>query len=424
MWFKLSGDCANPDLRAIYFENVRNELRVADGRPLIIDGMKKIDGAHLDFEPGKPSCTKSLSVEHLEILLGLRCNFDCEYCSQRGIRDQGNDMNPEKARLFIEHIKAVGMKVSRSIQLWGGEPLVYMKTIRVLVPALREMYPRVPISFPTNGSLLTKGLVDFFDRYRVAVYVSTDGAPSTERGRAVEDDPRLNAVYRYAAQRMGPRFGFGTTPHEGTANAEKIIRFMTRKVPGTKTVSAHNVIRCHRAGLIPDSVFAMSERQKDEYHRSVLRVLADPDLRKLDPGLRRHLRWCMARIANGIDNRTAPGECAMPTDKALVIDWEGKLYSCHSHTAMSESIGDLDHIADAKPLGFTHWSRRPGCAACPWLSSCLGGCPRMGEREHEISCPNLRPLHSAVFISAFRELFGLEIARITAEDPPRSVAEL
>lgn len=420
MWFKFSGDNpGNPALSAVYCDNVTNELRAQDGKRINFAELEPLACAPLDFEPGKPSCTKGLALEHLEILLGLRCNFNCEYCSQRGIRDQGNDMNPEKALAFIAHIRRLGITVSKSIQLWGGEPLVYLKTLRVLIPALREMYPKASISFPTNGSLLTEELVDFFAQHKVEVYVSTDGAPATERGKAVEDDPKLNAVYQYAAKRLGKGFGFGTTPHQGTANAEKIIRFMQRKVPGTQTVSAHNVIRCHRAGIIPDSVFAMSPEQKAEYGRSVERVLANPELRAADPGLRRHLRGCMTRLARRIDNRASSGECAMPTDTALVVDWEGRIYSCHSHTAMSESIGDIDHIAEARPLGFTHWSRRPWCAACPWLPSCLGGCPRMGEREYEISCPNLKPLHSAVFKAAVKELLGLSIKTFSIEDPPQ-----
>lgn len=418
MWFKLTSETPK-GTSVLYYENITNELRKETGEPLVPNLPKKED-TPLDFSPEKSSCVKSLSVEHLEIVLGLKCNFDCEYCSQKAIRNKGNDMTPERAKLFLEHIRRVGLKVSRSIQLWGGEPLVYKKAMMVLVPGLRELYPDVSISMPSNGSLLTDELIDFFEKYKVSFYVSTDGAPSTKRGQAVEEDPKLNALFCKAAKRLGKRFGFSTTPHQGTANSEKIIRFLRKKVPDVGLIGTHNVVRCHRAGFIPDHVFTMTEEQKAEYSDSIITTLLDENLRKIDRPLNKHAEGFMYRLLNQYNNLAIPGECSMATPKALIIDWEGNTYSCHSHTALEEMTGNIDDIEHVNNIGFTHWTRRKNCPACPFLASCSSGCPRMDKVEHELSCPNMIALHSGIFRAVFIQLFGFEITRIEPGEPPKA----
>ncbi len=415
MWFKLNGT-KDGSPYVLYYENISNDLRYENGEKVKFnqEPIKPENNKPIDFTPEESSCVKSLSVGHLEIVLGLKCNFKCEYCSQWTIRDKGNDISPAKARKLAEHLKRVRLKVRDSIQLWGGEPLVYKKSLFVLIPLLRELYPDVSISMPSNGSLLTDGLIDLFNRYKISYYVSTDGAETTQRGEAVEDDPKLNALFRRAARTMGRRFGFSTTPHQSTANSEKIISFLRGKVPEAKLIGTHNVIRCHKygAGGIPESVFKMTDGQLKEYEDSVFNVLTNRELALLDLPLCRHANLFMFTVSSGCSNLAVAGECQMPTDGALVIDWEGNVYSCHSHTALEEKIGNIDEIEKVRNIGFTHWRHRRDCPSCPFLASCRGGCPRMGEREYLVSCPNLRALHKGIFRAFFKSAFGMEISGI------------
>ena len=114
-----------------------------------------------NFNPYK----KSQSNWLLEIALGSNCNFHCKYCSQTLYRGQCYNAKPSDVKPFISMLKASGLQCHR-IMLWGGEPLVYWKTMELLVPELRAMFPEAMISAPTNGSLLTREKVDFFYKYK------------------------------------------------------------------------------------------------------------------------------------------------------------------------------------------------------------------------------------------------------------------
>lgn len=411
MRFRILGDTSQGELR-LFYDNITNELWYESGERVVFDHPKTDFLPPFDFVPEESSCKKLLTVAHLEIVLGLKCNFKCEYCSQKAIRDKGNDINPEKAMALIKHIEAVGLKVGQSIQLWGGEPLVYVKSLKVLIPELRRLFPDVGISMPSNGSLLTEDLIDFFTKYRVHYYVSTDGAPGTQRGEAVEDVPKLNILFKKAAEKMGRGFGFSTTPHQGTANAEKIIQFLKNKVPNVKVIGTHNVVRCHKYGVIPDSVFRMTNDQLKEYEDSIYSLLLNRENALIDRSLCRHADRLMGNLASGINNLALPGECGMPTSSAMVIDWEGNVYTCHSHTALDERVGNIDRIESVNNIGFTHWRHRKNCPTCPFLASCLGGCPRMGTKEYEISCPNTKALHKGIFRAVFNLIFGMKNLRI------------
>lgn len=412
MWFKLLGKHNNQD-SVLYYNNITNELKTQDNAVINPKLYSNEETITYNFTPDKSSCTKQLDVEHLEIVLGLKCNFNCEYCSQSDIRDKGIDITPEKAKQLIQLFKSVGLKVSKSIQLWGGEPLVYSKSLFVLIPLLRKLYPNVSISMPSNGSLLTEKLIDLFVKYNISYYVSTDGCEAkTLRGKAVEDDPKLNRLFRIAANKMKHNFGFSTTPHKDTADSVKIINTLKCKVPQVKVIGTHNVIRCHKADVLPNSIYEIPNNQLEKYSQSIYQVLTNKDLYNIDRPLLRHAKHFLAKLCDQINNYQSAGECNMPTKYGLIIDCLGNVYSCHSHSAIDECIGNIKDIKNVNNIGFTHWSNRSDCPYCPYLSSCDGGCPRMGVKEHEISCKNLKALHSGIFKAVLKQAMNFEMQDI------------
>lgn len=107
--------------------------------------------------PTKPvmvTWKKSREVSVLKIQLGLSCNYSCEYCLQRFVPFQ-QDTSAKDVESFMASLeKNVVLHPQARIQFWGGEPLVYWKTMFPLARALRAKYPQAQFSVITNGSLM------------------------------------------------------------------------------------------------------------------------------------------------------------------------------------------------------------------------------------------------------------------------------
>ena len=77
---------------------------------------------------------------------------------------------------FIETIKTQLKGEPQNIQLWGGEPLVYIRTLKPLVAELKRLYPNAKFTMITNGSLLTRGINDWIMDNDIGVSMSAQSA--------------------------------------------------------------------------------------------------------------------------------------------------------------------------------------------------------------------------------------------------------
>jgi len=107
--------------------------------------------------PGK----KTQKVKKLKIQLGLGCNFSCSYCLQGTEIAKASATSTNDANIFLKKIDSwLDPEQLEKIEFWGGEPLLYWKKLEILVPALREKFPNLKFSTISNGSLLTKEIID------------------------------------------------------------------------------------------------------------------------------------------------------------------------------------------------------------------------------------------------------------------------
>jgi uncharacterized protein len=96
--------------------------------------------------PSNPA-RKSRDIRVLKIQMGLKCNYACTYCNQASqpheIQGDMGDVQSFLHRLptWFDGGKS-GDGSGVRIEFWGGEPLVYWKTFRVLAGALRSAYPK------------------------------------------------------------------------------------------------------------------------------------------------------------------------------------------------------------------------------------------------------------------------------------------
>ncbi|MFV1309892.1 radical SAM protein, partial [Klebsiella pneumoniae] len=125
----------------------------------------------------------------IKIQLGLSCNFECEYCSQRFV-PRAEETNPDYVDDFVNNMdswyKGDG---DAEFEFWGGEPFVYWKTFKPLAERIKDKYPNSKLSVITNGSLLDKEKNEWLDTLGFQVSISHDGPGQWVRGPDPLDDP-------------------------------------------------------------------------------------------------------------------------------------------------------------------------------------------------------------------------------------------
>ena len=155
----------------------------------------------LTWEDGTPIVNTTINTDHIEqvkiqtgkkpkqvkIQLGLSCNFECEYCNQRFV-PHADSTNLNDVQPFVHNMPTWfdggddGLGKNRSFEFWGGEPLVYWKTLKPLAEEIYKKYPNAQLSLITNGSLLDKEKVDWFDSLGFSIAVSHYGPGQFVRG--------------------------------------------------------------------------------------------------------------------------------------------------------------------------------------------------------------------------------------------------
>lgn len=357
-----------------------------DGKLSILDGDITEPVEHA-FDPAwQEPPGKSRDVKRLKIQLGMSCNYSCSYCSQRFVErpEQGN---PEKVDGLIEKLRANfdlpaygnGLRV----EFWGGEPLVYWKTMRPLAEKLRALLPKAQFSIITNGSLLTRDIVDWLDAYGFGVSISHDGPGQAVRGPCpIEDGPEeTKDAIQYAIKKFHRtgRGSFGSMLHRNNMSRAAVQEwFESRFGPG---------ISIGEGGMIDaydDDGFALSLNTKAE-HFEFRRLSLQEILDNACPGFSTVKQRIDSFVAKMVENRpllaTQVQKCGMDDPASIAIDMNGDVITCQNVSAVATAmngephkIGNIEQLEDVRLTSATHWTSRPHCQSCPVVSVCSGNC--------------------------------------------------
>lgn len=375
---------------------------------------RKSDFKSYYFSPNDTQYKYNKCPHLMEIILGLHCNFNCEYCSQRTVKDKVYSGTPSDVESLIKLLK-VSEIVPGEIQLWGGEPLVYWKVIVKLVPALRQLYPGIRISFPTNGSLLTRDKIDFCKQYDLQFWISHDGCNNVGRQydghRDILKDPVVVDAIEYA-QKVLPNtsISFKSTFTHNNTDARQVIRFFKNRFGESMRVSTGNVVECHDAtNKRSVSSSQLTEHDKQLLSDSIFECLNRSDGYYQDGTLSQNLTHLQNSFINKTSAQSISCSCGSPVSPggSLVIDMKGYIHVCHNFPARDNQNRNIINIEDHYKLGYTHaFNRTTNCRDCLVLHACQGGCPGLLNAEQELGCPNLFAMNYGIFKAAFARLFG------------------
>lgn len=123
-------------------------------------------------------------VSHLILQITQNCNMKCRYCSFATYNEYDRHhtnkfMSMEIARKAIDFLFNNSKDLHEvNIGFYGGEPLMSYENIKKCIIYAKALFKlkAVNYSLTTNGSLLNKEIVTFFEQNNVSIHISIDGS--------------------------------------------------------------------------------------------------------------------------------------------------------------------------------------------------------------------------------------------------------
>ena len=130
--------------------------------------MKKID---LYFYPVKNKKILS-SVNNIYIDISMTCNLRCKYCNIVKLQKYREILTFDKFKVAFKNIDS---QKNYNITFYGGEPLIFLKELVLMIELLKKINPKNIISVFTNGTLANETVVKLAKSGVINLIISLDG---------------------------------------------------------------------------------------------------------------------------------------------------------------------------------------------------------------------------------------------------------
>ena len=422
MRFKITSKDCFGQIKNHYYDNLTQDILTEDGNVVDLASDPRCKNL-VDSEK------RSRKVRHykkhfheLRIQLGMSCNFHCRYC----IEGHSGDNLPKEAVVamppkqtaenFCKLLRDNDIQASH-IVFWGGEPLVYWKTILELVPRLEELYKdNSDLSFGmcTNGSLLTLDKVKYMLDHNIALTMSHDGwSFKTYRSdNDPLDNPKiveaLQYYYDHTDNSQSINFNVVITPEN--SNILKLGDWFKEKVGRPIQPNIECIVKNDRVTSKIVSSFD-TETTKRLIQELFYCGVLDPEVTPL-PSLRSITSRFILSLVNKwrLDHQLYP--CGAPFTNQVAVDLQGNVLRCHGTDPSTNTIGHLSNITDCINSSLIPITNRDNCINCPVLALCRGRCPLVEQKDLDYYCKTLKFYYSAFFAAAWKILFDLTIVKI------------
>ncbi len=327
------------------------------------------------------------------IIPTLRCNLTCRYCyAYRAPEDkEGVDMTGETMDKTIDFIFSTPSE-TYNLEFSGGEPLIRFDLVkRAILRATKlskEKSKNIQISIITNGTMLTKEIIDFFREHKVGICLSLDGPQDIH-----DANRRFTMGNRPSYQAVVDTINW--LKEEGCPSLNALPVIVRDSLPIWKDIVDEYISHgftvmsfkyVSRFGFASRSWDKMSYTA-EEYLEAWKKVV-DYMIQQNKKGIQivEHLTAVIIhKFATGLNanyaEMTTP--CGAVTGQ-LVYDYDGSIYTCDEARTMDEfRIGNvfsstykelLDHEATKALKSASDLSSYHCDSGCPWFAFC-GICP-------------------------------------------------
>ena len=361
-------------------------------------------------QENNPNTKTFENLRLFEVLLGFNCNFNCEYCGQIPYRDKIPSGNPSEVPAFINMLKELKIEAPNRFSFWGGEPLVYWKTLEVLLPAMKELWPDSTCNLITNGSLLTKDKIDFFKKYNVGLTVSYDCCEETARSTNIGRDPKIVECLKYAYEQLGDALAIWVTITPGNTDFKRIENHLDSLIGKVRII--YNPLKC----ISQNGMYTPEEEKNIE--QKMFDIVNSGDPRFNFGTVDYHIQMLIHRLLSHAPLERATSHCQFPYSHGILASLDGSVWNCQ---VRPEKIGTLYDIPQGKvsATGLNDWTNYEYCYKCPYIHNCGGSCHSLPKERHLLVCQNFRPWYLGILRGVFARLFGVYVESIE-HDLPRT----
>lgn len=317
----------------------------------------------------------------LNLMLGTACNRSCEYCMQPRQGSNGKVDIQEFLSKLIIYIKAHYPNGLKTIEYWGGEPLLYFEYIKEIQSALSsndiilERQPRII----TNGTLVTQEFVNFCNEQNILVNLSWhDGSISDEKlllllqiknfyiSNVITHQHLELEEDRLAWERIGDELG----------------RYVSWQL-----YPVHCTDHCH-------SSFYLTHEDVDFFFSTLKERLKTNSF--FYKYILKHFYYYYAAKTIDILEPKCYGQ------RKISIDLYGNRYYCH-HIMLPSNIAYnifSKSIPIIQEMPYDKYFITKECQACPCLQQCLGSCYL--SNCHPVECYWFKSAHQ--FVKTYYEV--------------------
>lgn len=431
--FKVAALDKTGEVRTFFYDNQTSSLTNEDGTACDLSHLgveKKALGAYTSPVEMQGKTTK---LKRLRIQLGLSCNYSCDYCSQRFV-PHADATNPSDVPAFMEALPrwfdggTDGLGAGVKVELWGGEPFVYWKTMKPLAEALRARYPNISFLVITNGSLLDEKKNAWLDEMGFAVGVSHDGPGQHVRGPDPLENPKQRAAIMDLFRRLHPqgRMSFNFVLNGSNTSRKAVYEFF-RDLTGVDNVplGEGTLLDAYDDGGLSNSLATGASLQAFAV-QAFNEIVSDLGLNKVSI-VNNQVAEFIHSIVDGRPAAMLDQKCSMNRSDNIAVDLNGNVLTCQNVSPVSVApngklhhIGHVNDLANAVPVTARHWSKRDYCTQCPVLQLCKGSCMFLEGKLWDASCDNSFADNIVFLAVAFELMTGCRPFRIDGGRPQRA----
>jgi uncharacterized protein len=416
MRFKLTCVASDDEksVQLFYYDNSTGLLHDRDGNAV---GAPRLNLT--DYTPAfKADQSRSPIRKHntprvLKIQMGLACNYSCSYCLQKYV-PHAQEAGAAQIDSLISKIRTYLKGEPENIQLWGGEPLVYIKTMKPLVAKLKTLYPKATFSIITNGSLLNFETNDWLIENEIRVSISHDGPGQSVRGPdPLENEQQAAAILDLYKRKKasGDQVTVGAMIYPKNADRAVISRWLSEKFEDPDIIIGEGAIIevYDRDGK--DVSPATLQDHLDLRTASLRNIRARAD-RAFMVSRMRMGEW-LGTMQHGRMLDSLGMKCGMDQSDMLTLDLLGNVLTCQNVSKASAAPngeahcgGSIDKIEAVEIKTSVHFMNRSHCHGCPVVQVCKGGCMYLTGDLFYSSCNNTYTDHIPYFAAAVEALTG------------------
>jgi AdoMet-dependent heme synthase len=301
---------------------------------------------------------------HVQWHLTERCNLRCTHCYQEGKKQR--ELEEYEMKNFVDHFIYVlkKQKMSGSISLTGGEPLILGEKLWNLIKYIRKSDLDIEITLLTNGTLITNTISDKLKKYNIYCQISFDGPDEKthENIRGKGNFSKALRGVRLLKKKDIPVSAHFVIMRQNIKNIEKMINLcIDNKI---KRLTFSRLVPLGRGAKLRKQMLSPTETKEIFYEIYNLSKKFKNDL-SINTG---RTLWC------NLDNKVG-GTCPAGFS-SLTVNADGSVYPCRRlpiivGNILENSIFEIWY--GSKMINLRNRKKIDKCGKCKLIDRC-GGC--------------------------------------------------